>query len=88
MPQPPLRPLHSDASLNKVKLDQFKRLTTDDLTRSLMPGQENCLKARPDGTLLEGHHRIHILRARGVDVDALPREIVRRPDCESKKGKC
>jgi hypothetical protein len=25
--------------------------------------------------MLEGHHRIHVLRARGVDVDDLPREI-------------
>jgi hypothetical protein len=80
MPLPPLRLLHSDASLNKVKLDQLDRLTTDDLMRSLLPGEKNCLKARPDGTLLEGHHRIHILRARGIDVDALPRDIVRKPE--------
>ena len=82
MPLPPLRPLHSDASLNKVKLDQLDRLTTDDLMRSLLPGEKNCLKARPDGTLLEGHHRIHILRARGIDVDALPRDIVRKLESE------
>ena len=82
MPLPPLRPLHSDASLNKVKLDQLDRLTTDDLKRSLLPGERNCLKARPDGTLLEGHHRIHILRARGIDVDALPRDIVRKLESE------
>jgi hypothetical protein len=79
MRQPPLRPLHSEASLSKVKLKQLDRLGTDEIRRSLMPGQENCLKARPDGTLLEGHHRIQLLRARGVDVDALPREIVPRP---------
>jgi len=24
---------------------------------------------------MDGHHRIHVLRERGVDVDALPREI-------------
>jgi hypothetical protein len=24
---------------------------------------------------MDGHHRIHILRERGIDVDALPREI-------------
>lgn len=45
--------------------------------RSLIPGQKDCLKTRPDGTILDGHHRIHILRQRGVDVDvdALPREV-------------
>ena len=25
--------------------------------------------------MLDGHHRIYLLRKRGVDVDALPREI-------------
>jgi hypothetical protein len=25
--------------------------------------------------MLEGHHRIHVLRGRGVEVDALPRQI-------------
>lgn len=50
--------------------------TTEALVRSLLPGQEHSLKARPDGTLLEGHHRLHVLRRRGVDVDALPREII------------
>jgi len=73
MAQPPLRPLHSSASLNRVKLQQLDRLSTDELMRSLAPGETNCLRARPDGTLLEGHHRIHILRERGIEVDALPR---------------
>ena len=59
MQQPPLRPLHPDTSLNTVKLQQLDRLPTDELLRSLAPGQKNCLMARPDGTLLEGHHRVH-----------------------------
>jgi hypothetical protein len=75
MGQPPLRPLHRDESLNKVKLAQFERLKNEELLSSLEPGQSNCLRARPDGTMLEGHHRIYVLRARGVDVDALPRQI-------------
>ena len=80
MPQPPLRSLHPDASLNAVKLQQLDRLATCELVRSLAPGQTNCLKARPAGTLLEGHHRIYILRRRAVDVDALPREIIIRSE--------
>jgi len=51
-------------------------LDTDVLKHSLLPGQKDCLKTRPDGTILDGHHRIHVLRKRGVDVDNLPREIV------------
>ena len=69
-----LKPLHSD--LIKSKLDVFNRMSTDDLKKSLAPGQPNSLKARPDGTLLDGHHRVHILRTRGEDVDSLPREVV------------
>jgi hypothetical protein len=59
-----------------VKLDQFRRLTTGELLESLALGRPGALKARPDGTVLDGHHRIVVLRERGVSVDALPREVV------------
>jgi len=72
----PLRPLHPDASLSPAKLREMEGLTTDVLQNSLLPGQKDSLKTRPDGTILDGHHRIYILRRRGVDVDALPREII------------
>jgi len=77
LPQdPPLRPLHPDSSLNAGKLAKMERLSTEALLGSLIPGSRDCLKTRPDGTILDGHHRIHILRQRGVDVDCLPRDIV------------
>ena len=76
MPHPPLKFLHSDESLSKIKLSQMEHMTTEDITRTLIPGQTDCLKTRPDGTLLDGHHRIRILQARGVDIDSLPREII------------
>jgi len=75
---PPLKPLHPDSSLSQVKLEAFRKLTTQELLGSLSPGQPGSLKARPDGTMIEGHHRIRILRDRDVDVDSLPREIVSR----------
>jgi hypothetical protein len=74
--QPPLTPLHGVALLSSSKLAIFERLDTDALKRSLALDQEHCLKARPDGTMLDGHHRVHVLRLRQVDVDALPREII------------
>ena len=77
---PALRPLHPDASLSPVKLGEMVRRTTDVLQKSLQPGKKDSLKTRPDGTILGGHHRIYILRQRGVDVDALPREIVLKGD--------
>jgi len=54
------------------------RRSTDFLQQLLAIGQSDCLKTRPDGTILDGHHRIYILRGRGINVDALPREIVVR----------
>jgi hypothetical protein len=76
MEWPPLKFLHSEASLSNVKLAQFERIETDALQRSLLPGRTDCLKARPDGTVLDGHHRIYIFRGQGVNVNALSSEIV------------
>jgi hypothetical protein len=73
---PPLKPLHPDSSSNAAKLEKFRRLSTEVLVASLVPGQEGCLKTRLDGTILEGHHRIRVLRSRGVNVDSLPRDII------------
>ncbi len=72
----PLIPVHPDETLIPLKLQKYRKLSTDDLIRSLAPGQEGSLKTRPDGTMLDGHHRIRILRERGIDVDALPREVI------------
>jgi len=74
--QPPLRSLHPESSLSRAKLDQFAKLSNRELVDSLKPGQPGSLKVRPDGTMIDGHHRIKILRDRGVDVDSLPREII------------
>ena len=76
MSVPPLKPIHSDADLVKSKLDYFEKLSTEELKASLQPGQEHALKARPDGTVLDGHHRIAVLIGRGANVDSLPREII------------
>jgi len=77
---PPLKPVHDDASLSLAKLTEMERCTTDVPQNSLLPGQKDSLKTRPDGTILDGHHRIYVLRKRGVKVDRLPREIVARGD--------
>ena len=74
--QPPLKSLHPDSSLSQPKLEEFRKLSNEQLIGSLKVGLPNSLKVRPDGTLIEGHHRIKVLRERGVDVDSLAREIV------------
>jgi hypothetical protein len=68
--------MHFDDSLSRTKLSLFGKLSNLELIDSLCPGQPGSLKVRPDGTMLDGHHRIKILRDRGVDVDSLPREIL------------
>ena len=76
MKLPPLSSLHADSSLNPGKLAKMDLTSTEDLIASLKPPLEHCLKTRPDGTILDGHHRVLILRGRGVDVDHLPRDVV------------
>ena len=76
---PPLKPLHAEPLLSPAKLATFEKLSTDAITQSLALGQPHCLKTRPDGTILDGHHRVHVLRLRNQDVDALPREVLERP---------
>jgi len=76
MKYPPLKSLHADSSLSAVKLDIFRKLSTEKIRQSLQPGNPSSLKVRPDGTLIEGHHRVKVLRERGVDVDSLPREVI------------
>ena len=75
---PPLKPLHRDDQLIDGKIKKFERASTEELVESLQPGREGSLKVRPDGTMIDGHHRIKVLRGRGVDVDALPREVMPR----------
>jgi hypothetical protein len=63
MSEPPLKPLHPDETLIQGKLDQYDKLSTEEIVASLLPGQTGSLRARPDGTILNGHHRLKILRA-------------------------
>ncbi|MBM4035931.1 MAG: hypothetical protein FJ291_29685 [Planctomycetes bacterium] len=79
---PALRPLHSQELLSQAKLDKFGALETRVLVESLRPGQPGSLKTRPDGTMLDGHHRVAVLRERGFAVDGLPREVVRKASDE------
>lgn len=75
---PKLSFLHAKATLNQVKLEYFRRLPTEVLKSTLVPGETGSLKVRPDGTVLDGHHRLQILIERHEDVDRLPREIMEK----------
>lgn len=80
--QLPLRLLHSESTLSQVKLALFRPISTAELVESLRPGKAGCLLTRPDGTVLEGHHQLVVLRERGIDIDRLPREVLRRENGE------
>jgi hypothetical protein len=77
-PYPALKALHPESYLSPAKLAQLQQLSSDALMNSLVPGQRDCLKTRRDGTIIDRHHRIHVLRLRGVDVNLLPREIIEK----------
>jgi hypothetical protein len=77
--QPPLIPLHDDKDLSSAKVRFFEKLDSEALRMSLAPGQEHSLKSRPDGTMLDRHHRVHVLRGRGEEVNGLPREVLPVP---------
>lgn len=72
----PLKPLHPDSSLSQSKLAQYAKLSTEELILSLYPGQPGALKVKSNGTMMDGHHQIKILRERGFDVETLPREMI------------
>ncbi len=52
------------------------------LLKGMKPGQSGSLKTRPDGTVIDGHHRIKVLQDRGYDVDSLPREVIPKKERE------
>jgi len=83
MKQPPLKSLHPDSSLSRAKLGQYSKLAAQQLIASLQPGQPGSLKTRPDGTVIDGHHRLRILRERGVNIDELPREVLSKAESAS-----
>lgn len=62
----------------ELKLEYFSRVSTEDLIESLEPEKVNALKVKSDGTIMDGHHRIKVLRERDINVDELPREIWER----------
>jgi hypothetical protein len=73
---PPLRRIHSDQTLetgaNRIALEYWRKKTTDDIIKSLAPGQPESLKVKPDGRVMNGNTRIKVLEEHGEDVDSLP----------------
>jgi hypothetical protein len=77
---PPLRRIHSDQTLesgsSRFSLEYWRKQPTDDIVKSLQPGNAEALKVKPDGRILNGNTRIKVLEERGFDIDSLPREVL------------
>jgi ParB-like chromosome segregation protein Spo0J len=71
-----LKSLHAESTLSHGKIEIFSRLSDSELIESLKPGQPGALKTRPDGTVIDGHHRLKVLKDRGIVVDDLPRDVI------------
>jgi hypothetical protein len=71
--RPALKELHA---LVPSKIAILEKASTELLLETLAPGSQSCLKTRADGAILDRHHRIHVLRKRNIDGDALPREAI------------
>ena len=75
---PPLRPLHPkayDSGAAKLSLGYWRQQPTARIIETLKPGAKEALLVFPDGLIANGNTRIMVLIERGVDVDALPREV-------------
>jgi hypothetical protein len=78
--QPALKRIHSNDTLknsNKSSYDYLNKMSTKDIVKSLQPGQEESLIVKPDGRVFQGNMRTMILEERGVNINSLPRTIIK-----------
>jgi hypothetical protein len=75
----PLKRLHPDSSLKSSSLDYWRGQSTDDIVGSLSKPGDEVLRIRPDGTVLQGNHRIKVLEERGFDTSALRDRAIVEP---------
>ena len=71
-----LKRIHSDETIkssNKSGYDYWSKKSTDEIVKSLRPGQEEPLTVKPDGRIFQGNTRALILQERGFDINTLPR---------------
>jgi hypothetical protein len=77
---PKLQRIHSVETLAKgsarYSYDSIRKMSTDDIVKSLRPGSSNPLTIKPDGRIFEGNTRILVLEERGFDINSLPRVIL------------
>lgn len=77
---PPLRRIHSDEVLeagpSRIALEYWRKRPTEEIVKSLQPGNPEALRVKPDGRVINGNIRIKALEERGFDINSLPREAI------------
>ncbi len=72
-----LKQIHPEETIksgsNRYSYDYWNKQSTDDIVKSLRPGQEEPLTVKPDGRIFQGNTRTSILQQRGFDINTLPR---------------
>ncbi len=58
-------------ALKANKLNNIRKMDTDDIIKSLKTEGREKLTIRPDGTVLQGNHRIKVLEERGFETSKL-----------------
>lgn len=67
----PITRLHPDGSLKPSILEGIRKQSTEQIVNDLKRVGPNQLKLRPDGTVLDGNHRVKVLEERGFDTSTL-----------------
>jgi hypothetical protein len=71
-----LRYLHSVSSLrDSPGYEYWNEQSTDEILKSLAPGNSDSLFVKDNGTILDGNTRTLVLQDRGYDINSLPKEI-------------
>ncbi|MEX0784304.1 MAG: RHS repeat-associated core domain-containing protein [Dehalococcoidia bacterium] len=70
-----LKILHGEDALSRASIEYWRKKSTAEILEHL---REQPIKVRPDGTVIDGNHRLTVLRERGIDIDNLniPKEII------------
>lgn len=74
--EPELRRLHSDVTImtsNQSSYRYWCSQNMQEIIESLRPGTQEPLRAKQDGTVMQGNTRVLILEQRGVDINVLER---------------
>lgn len=70
-----LKRIHPDET-TKSSYDYWSKRSTDEIVKSLRPGQEEPLMVKPDGRIFQGNTRALVLQERGFDINTLSRVTI------------